>query len=119
MLVCPKENFNKETIVFETMDGHQCAISMDDVKRTNFCDMYDYVTIHLHPESRVAQLLETSTVRTLDKREFSKFYLGYDVTEPMNITPEEAEWCADWVDQVLYKKRFGKTRPHPLPPFPK
>lgn len=119
MLICPRENFNKKCIVVKTMDGHECAIAMDDVKRANFCDMYDYVTIHLKPESRVAELLGVKTIQTLDKAAFSDFYLGFDITQPCESNPEGEEWCADWVDQVLYEARTGKCHPHTLLPFPK
>jgi hypothetical protein len=35
------------------------------------------------------------------------------------ITPEQEEWCADWVDETLYEARQGKPHPRPLRPFPK
>ena len=120
MLVCPRENFNNETIVIETIDGHQCTISMDDIERANFCDMYDHATIYLKPESSLAELLGTQTIKTMDKQAFSEFYFGFDIT----MVSEDEDYSyldegLDYLHMAKYESRYGKPHPHLLPPFPK
>ncbi len=55
---------------------------------------------------------------TADK-DYMRFLFEGDMDNDYGITPEQAEWCADWVDGVLYEARYGKPHPHPLPAFPK
>lgn len=51
--------------------------------------------------------------------DYMKFLFEGDFENNFWITPEQAEWCADFVDGVLYEKRYGKPHPCPLPAFPK
>jgi hypothetical protein len=88
MHVCPRENFNKDTVFITTLSGHGCFISQNDIRWVCFNDDNDHTRIWLTKDSPLVNLLGAEEIQTDDKVTFSLFYLGYDITEEIECSDQ-------------------------------